>query len=92
VEQARGAAERLKVGLKAAHEETGRRREAYLACRTGRRQVETLLENRRLEGELARARRAQQTLDDWYGRRKPQPAGTQSTAAAEGVTPRHESQ
>jgi len=45
------------------------RREEFLARRTTRRQVETLLDREREAARVEAARRAQQMLDDWYGRR-----------------------
>ena len=47
------------------------RREEFLARRTTRRQVETLLDREREAARIETARRAQQMLDDWYGRRGP---------------------
>jgi len=47
------------------------RRDEFLTRRTGRRQVETLLDREREAARAETARSAQQMLDDWYGRRGP---------------------
>ena len=46
-----------------------RQREEFLERRTGRQQVESLIETARSREEIETARRAQQMLDDWYSRR-----------------------
>jgi flagellar biosynthesis chaperone FliJ len=55
--------------LKVADAELARRREEFLAHRTARRQVETLVSAEQAALKEEMSRRAQQTLDDWYGRR-----------------------
>ena len=61
---------RLYPQLETADAEVARQQAEFLLHRTGRRQVETLVENERANGEVEAGRRAQQMLDDWYGRRK----------------------
>jgi flagellar export protein FliJ len=68
-EQARQQRLRILPRLQAAEAEVTRQREEYLLRRTGRRQVETLVENEKEMATVEAARRAQQILDDWYGRR-----------------------
>jgi flagellar export protein FliJ len=68
-EQARKQRLRILPRLQAAEAEVMRQREEYLLRRTGRRQVETLVENEKGMAMVEAARRAQQMLDDWYGRR-----------------------
>jgi len=55
--------------LRAAETELLRGRDEYLGRRTQRQQLETLLVNARRAAETEVARRAQQILDDWYGRK-----------------------
>jgi flagellar export protein FliJ len=59
---------RIQPRLHAAEAEVLRQREEFLLRRMGRRQVETLIENAQAERESEIGRRAQQILDDWYGR------------------------
>ena len=69
MEQARQKRTRIEPNLEAADREVARQQVEFLARRTGRRQVETLVDQ---EGATAReeaARKAQQMLDDWYGGR-----------------------
>jgi hypothetical protein len=56
--------------LKEAERELERQREEFLRRRVDRRQVETLVTEARLGAEQEAGRRAQQMLDDWYGRRR----------------------
>ena len=69
-EEARRQRLRLYPQLEAADAEVARQQAEFLLRRTGRRQVETLVENERGRAEVEAGRRAQQILDDWYGRRK----------------------
>ncbi len=69
MEQARLLALQIQPHLKVADKEAAHKREEFLARRTSRRQVETLLDNHRRQEETDAGRRAQQMLDDWYGRR-----------------------
>ena len=69
MEEARVDEERIEPKRRAAEEEMSQSRETFLAFRTGRKQVETLLDNQRREVASQDARRAQQMLDDWFGRR-----------------------
>jgi hypothetical protein len=59
---------RIEPRLYAAEAEVSRQREEFLLRRMGRRQVETLIEDAQAERESEICRRAQQILDDWYGR------------------------
>jgi hypothetical protein len=68
-EEARKRLLRLQPYLETADLEVTRQQAEFLSCRTGRRQVETLLENEMTQAEVETGRRAQQMLDDWYGRR-----------------------
>jgi len=68
-EQARQQRHRILPQLRAAEAEVTRQREEYLLRRTDRQQVETLVENEKKMAAVEAARRAQQMLDDWYGRR-----------------------
>jgi len=72
LEQARRLQTAIRPHLEQAESEVELRREEFLARRTGRRQVETLLDREEEKAREATARRAQQMLDDWYGRRKPE--------------------
>ncbi len=70
MELAEQRAKVLRPRLEQMNQELARQREEYLARRTARLQVETLLseaEQRRLQEA---ERRAQQVLDDWYGRKR----------------------
>lgn len=69
-EEARRQRLRLHPKLEAADAEMARQQAEFLLRRTGRRQVETLVENEHGKAEVEAGRRAQQMLDDWYGRRK----------------------
>lgn len=60
---------RLHPQLEAADAAVARQQAEFLLRRTGRRQVETLVENEHDKAEIEAGRRAQQMLDDWYGRR-----------------------
>lgn len=73
MEQARRQQVRIEPRLESADQEVIRQREGYLTRRTGRQQVETLLEREHRTQQEETARRAQQMLDDWYGRRPPKP-------------------
>ena len=68
-EEARKRLLRLQPYLETADLEVTRQQAEFLSRRTGRRQVETLLENEMTQAEVETGRRAQQMLDDWYGRR-----------------------
>ncbi len=70
IEDARKQCLRLHPRLEAADAEVARQQAEFLLRRTGRRQVETLAENEQDKAEVEAGRRAQQMLDDWYGRRK----------------------
>jgi flagellar biosynthesis chaperone FliJ len=69
MEQARKERPRIATRLEAANAEVERQRDEFLAHRTARRQVETLVSAKQATLRAEAARRAQQTLDDWYGRR-----------------------
>ena len=69
MEQARRQQLRIEPRLAAADTEVGRQREEFLARRTKRRQVETLVDQERAMIREEAGRRAQQVLDDWYGQR-----------------------
>lgn len=71
LEQARRGQAAIRPRLEQAETEVEARREVFLTRRTGRRQVETLLDREREAARSETARRAQQMLDDWYGRRGP---------------------
>lgn len=84
MEMAARQTEVLRPQLERMDQELARQRDEYLARRTARRQVETLLaEAERLARQEA-DRRAQQMLDDWYGRKR-RPA-QRTDAAAEPTT------
>jgi flagellar export protein FliJ len=55
--------------LQAADNQVALRRAEFLARRIGRRQAETLLTEAKRTAAAEADRRAQQMLDDWYGRR-----------------------
>ena len=59
----------LRPLMDAADERVSRQREEFLHRRMERRQVETLVANQRTAADVEAGRRAQQMLDDWYGRR-----------------------
>jgi flagellar export protein FliJ len=69
VEQARGQEQPLKLRMAAAEAELAQQFAEFLTRRTDRRQVEALVEQQRSRAALETGRRAQQMLDDWYGRR-----------------------
>ena len=69
-EEARRQRLHLHPQLEAADAEVARQQAEFLQRRIGRQQVETLVENERGRAEVEAGRRAQQMLDDWYGRRK----------------------
>jgi hypothetical protein len=71
MEMERASRERLRLqpALETADAEVMRQQAELLVRRTGRRQVETLVKNERTKVEVEAGRRAQQMLDDWYGRR-----------------------
>jgi flagellar export protein FliJ len=69
LEHARRGQTAIRPRLDQAEAEVELQREEFLARRTGRRQVETLLDRVREAARSETARRAQQMLDDWYGRR-----------------------
>lgn len=71
LEQARRGQAAIRPQLDHAEIEVERHREEFLTRRTVRRQVETLLDREREAMRTETARRAQQVLDDWYGRRGP---------------------
>ncbi len=71
LEQARRQQAAIRPQVEIAEAEVEQRREEFLMQRTERRQVETLLERERQAAREDTARRAQQVLDDWYGRRRP---------------------
>ena len=70
MERAREQTAQIELRLAAAERELRRQREEFLVRRTSRRQVETLVDEAKAELELMASRRAQQMLDDWYGRRR----------------------
>jgi hypothetical protein len=74
MEQARRLLPLIEAHLAPAEAEVERKREAFLERRVARLQVETLESEERLAVREETARRAQQMLDDWYGRR-PQKRG-----------------
>jgi len=69
MEQARGQQMRVMPRLKELEAEVTRRRGDFLTRRKERRQVEVLVEQDQENARTEVARRAQQMLDDWYGRR-----------------------
>jgi flagellar biosynthesis chaperone FliJ len=69
IEQARRSLVYMVPKLKEADLEVAREREEFLRRRTGRRQVETLVDQAHVLAEVEAGRRAQQILDDWFGRR-----------------------
>jgi len=75
MEQARLQRGRIEPRLQAADAGIVRQREEFLSRRIGRRQVETLVEREEAEARTENNRRAQQMLDDWFGRRAPKCAG-----------------
>ncbi len=71
MEQAEKTRPRIAARLEAADAEVARQREVFLAHRISRRQVETLVSAEQAALKEEAARRMQQMLDDWYGRRPP---------------------
>ena len=67
MEQARGQRMRIELRLAAADAEAVRQRNEFLIRRTGRRQVEMLVQQEQAAQQQATSRKAQQMLDDWYG-------------------------
>ncbi len=59
----------IKPRLEAVEQELARQREHFMTRRAERRQVETLVRDRDKVAAIETGRRAQQMLDDWYGRR-----------------------
>jgi flagellar export protein FliJ len=86
LEHARRRQAVLRPQLEQAEGELEIRREEFLARRTERRQVETLLEREQAMALEETARRAQQMLDDWYGRRivDKRPGGADGEAGVRG--------
>ena len=70
MEQARTHGDRIEGSLAAAEAEVARQRQEFMERRVDREQVETLLDGAHREAEIEAGRRAQQMLDDWYGRRE----------------------
>jgi flagellar export protein FliJ len=81
MEQARQQRLRILPRLETMEAEVARQREEFLLRRTGRRQVETLVENEKGMAAIEAGRRAQQMLDDWYGRRKQKEAARARSAS-----------
>ena len=75
LERAREQQVKIRTRFDASEAEVARQREEFLLRRTERRQVETLVDDQQAMDVIETARRAQQMLDDWYGRR-----GTKETA------------
>jgi len=71
MERARRMRMRVEPRLEAAEVEVKRQREEFLLRRAAREQVETLVDQERAATLEKTGRRAQQMLDDWYGRRTP---------------------
>ena len=69
VEHACNLRETIETHLVTAESEIIRQREEFLLRRTGRQQVEKLLEDAIRKSEIEAGRKAQQMLDDWYGQR-----------------------
>ncbi len=74
-------AEHLRPELHRLDQELARQRDEFLIRRTARRQVETLLNEAEREARVEADRRAQQMLDDWYGRKRRPTAETQPDSA-----------
>lgn len=72
MEMARMQQMRAEPRLKEMEAEVARTREELLTRRVRRRQVEAVLEEELRETQKTSERKAQQTLDDWYGRRTPE--------------------
>lgn len=56
------------------------RRQEYLAKRVERRQAETLIRSTEAQANLESGRRAQQSLDDWFGNRLHRNAGNEKSS------------
>jgi flagellar export protein FliJ len=69
MEQASRVEQWLAPAVTEADQEVERQRTEFLHRRTARLQVETLADEERRKSAAEVARRAQQMLDDWYGRR-----------------------
>ena len=69
---------RVEPYLEASDREVSRRQVDFLSRRTGRRQVETLLEDELNKVKIETGRRTQQAIDDWYGRRAAKETGRRS--------------
>jgi hypothetical protein len=72
LEQARAAVRHgaaLRPRIAEAEVEVARRRQVFLAKRTERRQVETLIRKTEAEDAVDAGRRAQRDIDDWFLRR-----------------------
>jgi ribulose kinase len=87
MEQARRLGQRIAPRLEAAEDEMLRQREKFLVSRTGKRQVETLVEQQRQDEHQLAMRRAQQMLDDWFGRRMPKAASRAESNFVDQTTP-----
>ncbi len=81
-------AEHLRPQLQQLDDDLARQRDEYLARRTARRQVETLLGEAEQRARQEADRRAQQMLDDWYGRKRRPTASAASPDAPAAVSPR----
>jgi flagellar biosynthesis chaperone FliJ len=68
-EEARLRQDAIRSQLENAEAAVEVQRDDFFARRIARRQVESLLEGEREAGRVETARRAQQILDDWFGRR-----------------------
>jgi len=71
------------LALQAADLAVATQRAEFLVRRTERRQVETLLRQQRSLLEIETRRRAQQILDDWYGRKQLQDSGAAASGPEE---------
>lgn len=78
---------RIEPALDDAEAEIVQQREELLSKRSGRQQLETLVESARAEAEVEALRRAQQILDDWYGRTNRKDPAFQSGTAQRGLPP-----
>ena len=79
LEQARAALRHgaaLRPRIAEAEVEVARRRQVFLAKRTERRQVETLIRKTEAEDAVDAGRRAQRDIDDWFLRRTRHGGGT----------------
>ena len=80
--------EHLRPQLQQLDNELARQRDEYLARRTARRQVETLLGEAEQRARQEADRRAQQMLDDWYGRKRRPATAVSSPDAPAATSPR----